>query len=123
MTTGTGPHDPLDGGIRDDAIPPVPELSISRRIELLVQPDPVGDLAVPVRVHDGRTPPLRLFGIACLVVDPCVDPADDVAHRAQIEHVVVVEPELQVMRVEAGIDQLDLFGCWIEIRQLSGGVH
>src|SRR5207247_935664 len=76
-------------------------------IDRIVGPDILVALAVAIRVEDERGPPLRFRGVASLIeqfgVEPAYHPAAAAARGPQ--RVVGVVAELQVMRLEAGVDE------------------
>ena len=61
--------------------------------------------AVAVRVEDERRPALRPRRVAGIVEDPGVDPPRDRAGAAEPERVVGIVAELQMVGLEAGIDE------------------
>ena len=81
-------------------------------IERLVGLDVVVALAVAVGVEDKRRPPLRLHRIAGLVEHLGVEPADHRAAAAGPQRVVGVVAELQVMGLEARVDERVLASSW-----------
>ena len=103
-----GPDHAVVRRVRNDAVPPAAHLLVQRRVEIAAAVDPLGDAAVPVGVDDDRAPALGGAGVTGLFVDLDVEPADDRTDRAEIQALALLETELQVVGVEAGVDELDV---------------
>ena len=86
---------------------------VLRRIERLVGLDVVVALAVAVGVEHERRPALRLRRVAGLVEHLGVEPADHAAPPPlRPQRVVGVVAELQVVRLEAGVDEACTSSSW-----------
>ena len=96
-------------------------MAVLRRVRVVAQTRPFTDAPVAGGVDDGRAPALRRLLVAGLGVGLRVHPADDVAHRAQVQRVVLVEAELQMVRVEAGVDELHVLGRRVVVGDVPGG--
>ena len=103
-----GPHHAVRGRVGDDAVPPAAHLLVQGRVDVAGAAHPLGDAAVAVGVDDDRAPALRGLRVAGLLVDVDVEPADDGADRAEVQALAVLVAELQVVGVEAGVDELDV---------------
>ena len=75
-------------------------------------------LAVAIGVEHQRGPALRLRGVPGLVEHLGIEPADDRTAAARPLFVVLVEAELQMVRVKAGIDESILHRRRVEHREL-----
>ena len=100
---------------RDHRVQVVLDLAVELRID-----GPAGlvprlrDLAVTVRVDDLRAPTLRSLLVARAVVLAHVEPADDRAEQlVEVQRLIRVRVELQVMRREARVDELELAGLGV----------
>ena len=113
------PDDVLGRRVGHDAVPAAPHLAVPRRIRVFAVAGPRADPPVAGGVDDGGAPALRGLRVAGLLVDPGVDPADDVAYRAEVQRVVLVEAELQMVGVEAGVDQLHVSGGRVVVRRVA----
>ena len=81
---------------------------------------PLGDTCVGVGVDDDRAPALGGSCVTGVRQRLGVDPPDHIAHRAEIQQ-VVVEPELQMVGVKARVDERDLFCVRVVVGGVTGG--
>src|SRR6266849_3432823 len=106
---GGGKPDRSVRGVDDGAVTIHGEALVNRRI----------NLAVAVGIEVGRTPALGLLRVSCLIKDPSVEPAESLpARSAKEKRVVLVEAELEMVRVKAGIDGSEFLRLGI----VDGGV-
>jgi hypothetical protein len=116
--TPTVPHDRAVDRARHDRVEAAGDALVLARIDRLVRLDIGVALAVAVGVEHQCRPALRFRGIAGLVEHFGVEPADDGPTAARPQRVVLVEAELQMMRVETGVDKGVLHRLRVEHRQL-----
>ena len=105
--------------VRNDPVGEPVEPHVLRGIHRLIWLRVLSDPTVPVGVDDGWTPTLRSPLIAGFVVEPCVQPPNNIGGAAQPERIVLVVGELQVVRHVARIDEHELLGLRVIVRKLS----
>ena len=111
------------GWTRDDPVTKTGHAGIQRRIWIVVARliPRLRDLAVTICIEHSRTPSLRPLLVTGLVVEPGVQPADDIAVAAEPERVILVLTKLQVVRTEARINEHELFVGRVVERGMTTG--
>src|SRR6202158_4916310 len=96
----------VGGGKPDRAVRGVDDGTVAIHGNSLV--DRRVNFSIAVGVEVGGTPSLSLLCVSCLIINPGIEPAEGLPARpAKVQGVVFVEAELEMVRVEAGVDGIE----------------
>ena len=119
--TGGSPDHIIGRWVRYNPVPAGSKFFIFRRIERIAAAYPFCDLTVTVSIHDDWAPALGRLWVPGVLVDLNIEPADHWTNGAEIESLAVFKPKLEMVGVEAGVDQFNLFGNGVVISDMPCG--